>query len=149
MDGMQTAPLPALAGNPGFTIFLVAKVLKPKAERVHPLGWGDGSRRGEGMFLEFEAGRLDLGTGWNADASTPDQSYAEHFGKPAILTCVKSPGEMNRSTRMGFNGVWKPVRGSNLVPQVKETPLNLGGGTPVGYVARPWMWPRSSFSIAP
>jgi len=85
-DGLRTsAPVAALGGDPSFTVFVVAKVSEPKAVRAQPLGWGDGSIRGAGMFLEFESGRLDLGTGCCADASTPDQSYADHFGKPTII----------------------------------------------------------------
>jgi hypothetical protein len=135
-DSLQTpVPLSGLAGNPGFTVFMVAKVARPKTQWAHPLGWGDPSRRGGGLFLEFEAGRVDLGTGCNADATTADQSYASYFEKPAIVTCVKSPGPMNRSSRTAYNGVWQAVSGSNIVPRVKETPFHVGGGTPVGYIS--------------
>ena len=135
-DSLQTpVPLSGLAGNPGFTVFMVAKVARPKTQWAHPLGWGDPSRRGGGLFLEFEAGHVDLGTGCNADATTADQSYASYFEKPAIVTCVKSPGPMNRSTRTAYNGVWQAVSGSNIVPRVKETPFHVGGGTPVGYIS--------------
>jgi parallel beta-helix repeat protein len=135
-DGLRTsAPLAALAGDPSFTIFVVAKVSKPNAARVQPLGWGDGSIRGAGMFLEFESGRLDLGTGWCADASTPDQSYADHFGKPTIIMAARSPGPMHRSTQISFDGIPIPVSGSGITPQVRRTPLNLGGDSSVGYVS--------------
>ena len=132
---MQTpAPLPALAGNPGFTVFVVANVARPKTQYAHPLGWGAPSGPGRGLFLEFEAGRVDLGTGFAADATTAVESYATCFGKPAIVTCVKSPGPMKSSTRIAYNGVWQTVSGSSVVPRVKETPLHVGGGSPSGYV---------------
>lgn len=136
-DGLRTSStVPALAGDPSFTVFAVAKIARPEAGRAHPLGWGDGGAgAGAGMILELEAGRLDLATGFSADATTPDGVYADHFGKPTIIVCTKSPGPMGSTTRISFNGVPAPVSGSAIVPRVQETRLNIGGDPDIGYVS--------------
>jgi hypothetical protein len=146
IDGMQTtASLPGLAGNPGFTIFLVAKLSKPKAERTHPLGWGDGSKRGGGMILEFEAGRLDLATGWSSDASTPDQSFTSHFGQPTLLTCVKSPGPMNSTSRISYK-LWPAAA---WFPRYRKEHSISVGARHWATFRQQWTWPKSFFSTVP
>jgi hypothetical protein len=81
---------------------VVANVARPTAARTHPLGWGNGAIRGQGILLEFESARLDLATGHSADASTPDQSFAAHFGKPTTIMVARSAGPMNRTTTVSF-----------------------------------------------
>ncbi|MBI3923559.1 MAG: right-handed parallel beta-helix repeat-containing protein [Armatimonadetes bacterium] len=136
-EGLRTtATVEALAGNPKVTVFLVAKVAKPNGEYAQPLGWGNGgARAGAALFLEFQASRLDFGTGFSADAMTPDGAYADCFGKPTLILCAKSAGPMKSTTRIAFNGTAAPVAGSTLIPSVLVTPFNVGGDAHTGYVS--------------
>jgi hypothetical protein len=117
------------------TVFLVAKVARSQRLHVQPLGWGNGAVAGQGMFLEFQANRLDLATGYSADASTPDGAYAAHFDKPAIVMCAKSAGPMNGTTHVTLNGNAPAITGSDIVPNVLATPLFVGGVAQIGYVS--------------
>jgi len=136
-DGLQASKaVEVLAGDPGFTVFLVANISrtrKESVESVQPLGWGHGGwgigkvEAGGGLFLELKADRLDLGAGNRQEVTTPDGSYAPHLGKPAIILCAKAAGPLNSTTQITLNGEPAAVTGSDTVPNVEATPLNVGG----------------------
>jgi parallel beta-helix repeat protein len=133
-DGLQASrAVKVLTGDPNFTVFLVARIARSKEESVQPLGWGHGGwgigkvEAGGGLFLELKADRLDVGAGKGQGLTTPDGSYAPYFGQPAIIMCAKAAGPLSSTTQVALNGVPAAVTGSDLVPNVEGTPLNVGG----------------------
>lgn len=135
-NGLQTLTVvDALAGNPNFTVFLVAKVARPKREHVELLSWGNAGRPGSAVCLQVISDRLNLATGFRADAVTPDGAYATYFGKPAIVMCAKAAGPLGNTTRITLNGTAAAVTGSDIVPKVMATTLNVGAHGRLGYVS--------------
>lgn len=130
-DGLQTSTaVAALSGNPNFTVFLLAKVETSERTHVQATGWGNGGiRTGTGMFVEFQAGRVDLGTGFSADVTTPAEAYATHFGKPTVIMCAKSAGSLDRTAQITFDGVSCPTDAPTLIPRVHKTAFIVGANT--------------------
>jgi parallel beta-helix repeat protein len=133
-DGLRASKVVAvMTGNPSFTVFLVARIARPTQKRVQPLGWGHGGwgigkvEGGGGVFLELEESRLDVALGNVDEVTTPDESYAPYFDKPAIILFSKAAGPLNSTTEVLINGAPAAVSGSDMVPNVEATPLNVGG----------------------
>ena len=86
-DGVLGIGNPAHPGDPG----------KPLAALVQ-------INRGEDHSLHFAGG-------WNHDASSGQGSFKPLYGKPIILTVIKSPGPIRTTTRLFVNGVAFPKNG--------------------------------------
>src|SRR6185295_14775532 len=113
-----------------------AKIADTAKEPVQPLGWGNARvSAGRGMLLEFESGRLDVATGFSADASTSNKSYEAHFGKPTIVTCSKTAGPLSATVQVAYNGEPVPVTGAGLVPNVCLASLVVGAEPEIGNVS--------------
>jgi hypothetical protein len=70
---------------------------------------------------------LRLAGGWNHDASLGMESFRPFYGRPIILTIVKTPGPMKNATRFFINGVRsdegplsRPVEGRETVPDIQH-----------------------------
>lgn len=69
---------------------------------------------------------LDFAGGWNHDAVLAPGSYSNLFGKPVIVTVVKEPGPINRTTRFYINGKLagplegQPLEGRDTVPDIQH-----------------------------
>jgi hypothetical protein len=124
-NGLQTSRVvDALAGNPNVTVFVVAKVARPKREHVELLSWGNAARAGSAVCLQVISDRLDLQTGCGAAASTRDDAYAAYFDKPAIVMCAKAAGPLSSTTRITLDGSIAAVTGSDIIPAVKPIELS-------------------------
>lgn len=69
---------------------------------------------------------LDFAGGWGHDAVLAPGSYQTYFGKPIIVTFVKTPGPMKDTTRFYVNGKLagpiegQPVTGRATVPDIQH-----------------------------
>ena len=69
---------------------------------------------------------LDFAGGWNHDAILAPGSFQPHFGKPVILTIIKTPGPIKDTTRFYINGKLAgpleghPVTGRDTVPDIQH-----------------------------
>lgn len=103
-DGVLGIGNPAHAGDPG----------KPLAALVQ-------INRSEDHALHFAGG-------WNHDASLGQGSFKPYYGKPVLLTVIKSPGPMRSTTRLFLNGVpatrlnGEPLEGRDGIPDIQHRP---------------------------
>jgi hypothetical protein len=69
---------------------------------------------------------LDFAGGWNHDAISAPGSFQPHFGKPVIVTIVKTPGPIKDTTRFYINGklagplAGQPVTGRDTAPDIQH-----------------------------
>ena len=71
---------------------------------------------------------LDFAGGWGHDAVLAPGSFQSHFGKPVIVTIIKTPGPIKDTTRFYINGKLmgpldgQPVTGRDTVPDLQHRP---------------------------
>ena len=77
--------------------------------------------RGEDHALHFAGG-------WNHDVSLGHGSFKPYYGKPVLLTIIKSPGPIRSTTRLFLNGVpitrpnGEPLEGRDGIPDIQHRP---------------------------
>jgi hypothetical protein len=130
-------PLPILADAP-YTLCMVFNLSPRIGGFPHDLllsfgefAWPDDPGRSYAGAIGIQRGagahhRLAVVGGWGHDAVFPSGSMASLYYRPCILTVVKSPGPMARTTRVYVNGElvdgmagWGPPAGSNLSPDLR------------------------------
>ncbi len=124
-QGMKTEQAFVLKGDPAFTV--------TAAVSMHPQGtypvywvWGNPSQVAGGVTLENKGGRPVMATGWFHDADTPAGSFDSYWGKPTIVTMVKTPGAIGSTTRIFYNGTEQSVSGVGTKLNVLDGPFEIG-----------------------
>ena len=116
-SGLASSPdnRPAITGDPALTISLVV-CLQPHDvgtpfDGVFGLGnpanpTGDPGRP-MAAVVQINRGEdhaLHLAGGWNHDASLGKGSFKSYYGQPLLLTIIKTPGSMKKTTTFFLNG---------------------------------------------
>jgi formylglycine-generating enzyme required for sulfatase activity len=122
-----------LTGDPEFTVIFLGIIIELNGSLTHPWAWGDGSTPAlEGGASDFEIEivggdfRVDYATGNSRDALTPTDSFTEKLGKPTIVSFRRSPGPLNSKTRIAIDCIEQTITGSDLTPNISDTPFWLG-----------------------
>jgi len=134
-----------LTGDPEFTVVFVGTITSLSGQGfTHSWTWGDGSAATgkHGGAADFEIQntnsglRVDFATGSHRDAISSDGSFNLFLGKPVVVTFSRTPGPLNSTTRIRINGIGLLLDGSDLTPEIIDTPFYIAP-TSAQYAASP------------
>lgn len=135
--GLANQSTSSLSGDPSFTLFFLGSIRRGPSDWVHPLCWGTGVMGGgKGIAIEIDLynNRVDLSTGSSADISTENGCFKDSYDKPTIICIRKASGELKKTTFIYINGVEQLLTGPDIVPDIQETPIYVGGNSDAGFI---------------
>ena len=125
-----------IRGDAALTMTLVMNLTPFDGQHSHTTVFGIGNPAHSGdpgrplaALLEIDQTQqssLDFAGGWGHDAVLAPGSYQTHFGKPVIVTIIKTPGPIKDTTHFYINGQLAapldghPVTGRDTVPDFQH-----------------------------
>jgi len=136
--GLASSPgnLVDIHGDAALTLTLVIHLQPFEGQHSHTTVFSVGNPAHSGdpgkplaALLEIDQTQqssLDFAGGWGHDAVLAPGSFQPHFGKPVIVTIIKTPGPIKDTTRFYVNGRLAgpldghPVTGRDTVPEIQH-----------------------------